>query len=94
MKKIILMIAFMCAIWHINAQNKISGFITDQNKSPLFGAVVYIPELNKSTVSDSKGYYEINYIPNGDLKIQCSYMGYANYIQTIHLQGETVKHNI
>lgn len=94
MKKVILLIAFMCAIWYTNAQNKILGFITDQNQNPLFGAVVYIPELNKSTVSDSKGYYEINYIPNGDLKIQCSYMGYANYIQTIHLKGETVKHNI
>lgn len=94
MKKYLFMIAFVCAIWHINAQNKISGFIADQNKKPLYGAIVYIPELNKSTVADSKGYFEINHIPNGDLKIQCSYMGYANYIQTIHLQGETVKLNI
>ncbi|HNX20930.1 MAG TPA: TonB-dependent receptor [Bacteroidales bacterium] len=94
MKKIILMIAFVCAIWYTNAQNKISGIITDQDKKPLYGAIVYIPELNKSTISDSKGYFEINHIPNGDLKIQCSYVGYANYIQTIHFQGETVKHNI
>lgn len=94
MKKIIFMIIFACVIWHVNAQNKISGIITDQGKKPLFGAVVYIPELNKSTVSDSKGHYEINQIPSGDLKIQCSYLGYANYIQTIHLQGEAVTHNI
>jgi iron complex outermembrane recepter protein len=94
MKKLSFIIAFVCLIWHTNAQNKISGFVSSQDKSPLTGALISIPELNKSTISDTKGYYEVNNIPNGELKIQCTYLGYATYIETIHLEGNSVQQNI
>jgi iron complex outermembrane receptor protein len=49
------------------AQNKISGIITDQNNIPLASASVFVPDLNKGTVSDKNGYYELQNLPNGKL---------------------------
>lgn len=94
MKKITFIFALVCLIGHTIAQNKISGFVTTQDQTPLFGALISIPELNKSTISDSKGYYEINNIPNGSLKIQVSFLGYATYIETLISEGSPIKHNI
>ena len=94
MKQITFIFALVCLIWHTNAQNKISGFVSTQEQMPLSGAVISIPELNKSTISDSKGYYEISNIPNGSLKIQVSYLGYATYIESFVLDGNGIKHNI
>lgn len=77
-----------------NAQNIISGKISDQNNLPLIGANIFVPEMNKGTVSDENGNYELKNFPNGKLKIQFSSIGYSNHIETIELKGERLTINV
>ncbi len=89
MKKIFF-ICIMIFIYHnINAQNSITGTITDQANMPLPGAAIYIPDLNKGTASDSEGKYRISNLPNGKISIQFSYIGFINQVVTIDLNNET-----
>lgn len=78
----------------LQAQNKISGLITDQDNLPLAGATVFLPEINKGTVSGENGKYEISNLPNGKIKIQFSYIGYTNRIETIVLNGKSLELNL
>lgn len=85
----------MLLIGHaLQAQNKISGLLTDQDNLPLAGATVFLPEINKGTVTDAKGKYEIINLPNGKVKIQFSYIGYTNRIETILLKGKSLELNV
>jgi len=77
-----------------SAQNKIYGKITDLENLPLPGATVFIPEMNKGTVSDQSGAYEIVNLPNGKIKFQFSFIGCTNRIETIQLNGGSVELNI
>ena len=76
------------------AQRKISGIITDQNNLPLASASVFVPDLNKGTVSDKNGYYELQNLPNGKLKIQFSFLGYASSVETVQLEAKSIELNV
>lgn len=81
--------------YHIsNAQYSIKGTITDQNNLPLSGATVFLPELNKGTVSDSKGQYQLANLPKGKATFQYSYLGFANKIETIIIDETNIELNI
>lgn len=85
----------MIFFYHLTiAQNKITGKITDQDHLPLIGASIYLPDMNKGAVSDSKGHFELLNLPNGKIKIQFSFIGYSNHIETIELKGEPVEVNV
>ena len=85
----------MIFLYHsTGAQNKIAGKITDQNHLPLTGAAIFIADMNKGTVSDINGNYELLNLPNGKIKIQFSFIGFTNRIETIELEGATVELNI
>ena len=89
---IICILIFTCNI--TNAQNKITGKITDQENQLLPGATIFIPDLNKGTISNSDGQYELANLPNGKITIQYSFVGYINVIETVELNGEAVELNI
>jgi iron complex outermembrane recepter protein len=94
MTRIYLSLLFI-SLFHITySQNKITGKILDQGNLPLPGATIYIPDLNKGTISNSSGTYELANLPNGKIKIQFSFIGYTNHIETIDLKGETREINI
>jgi len=78
----------------MQAQNKISGVIKDQDNFPLPGATVFIPEINKGTVSDINGKYQLSNLPAGKIKVQFSYVGYTNKIETVLLEGKSLTLNI
>lgn len=85
----------MILSYHItNAQNKISGKILDQDNLPLIGATVFVPDLNKGTVSNANGGYELSNLPNGNIKIQFSFVGYTNRIEIFSLNGESLELNV
>jgi len=74
-----------------NAQNKISGIITDNTNTPLFGVEVYIEELQKGTSSNENGEFQLINLPTNPIKIKIAYIGYETIIKTINLQQkETV----
>ena len=65
---------------YIFSQNTISGTITDaENSGPLEQVSVYIPQLEKGTITDENGNFTINNVPEGNYKIGVSYLGYETY---------------
>jgi iron complex outermembrane recepter protein len=85
MKKIVLIFFVLFLFIKVNAQNQIKGKVTDINNQPLIGASVFLPELNKGTITNQAGEYLISNIPNGKIKIQFSFVGYNTEIKTIDI---------
>lgn len=85
MKKIVLVFFVLFLIVKVNAQNQIKGKVTDVNNEPLIGASVFLPELNKGTITNQVGEYLISNIPNGKIKIQFSFVGYNTEMMTIDI---------
>jgi len=85
----------MILSYHIsNAQNKITGKITDQDNLPLIGVSIFVPDMNKGTVSNSNGIYVLSNLPNGKIKIQYSMLGYTNRIETVELNKNSLELNV
>lgn len=76
-KYIVFFLLFSCICM---AQNTISGKITGKNGINLEGSHVHAS--TKSTLSDSNGFYKFDNIPNGNVKIYITYIGYKS-IDTI-----------
>jgi iron complex outermembrane recepter protein len=93
MKKTLVICILILSYNIINAQNKLTGRISDLNNIPLPGATIYIPDLNKGTIANSEGTYVLSNLPDGKIRIQCSFLGYINTIETIELNGEAVELN-
>jgi len=94
MKKLFLLFILIYTYQITNSQNKITGKITDKDNLPIIGASIFIPEMNKGTVTNDNGFYELSNLPNGIIKIQFLYLGFNNRIETIDLHGESVELNI
>lgn len=88
MKKLILFLFVILLSFEVNAQNIIKGKITDINNEPLIGATIYLPELNKGTISNNSGEYELSNIPNGIFKMRISFIGYYNEIKTVEINKQ------
>jgi len=81
--------------YSIFAQNQISGIITDkENGMPLPRAEIFFLDQNTGTVSNDKGEYNLNNLPNGELKIQYSYLGYKTIVKTIFIKNNDQNINI
>lgn len=65
----------------------------DEENKLLEGVNIFIPELNKGTLTNSSGHYEITGIPNGEIKIYFSFIGFSPRIETIKLKGNDVELN-
>ncbi len=65
------------------SQSKIIGRVSDQHNNPLVGATVYLPELNKGTITDCEGEYSLKNIPKGRITIQFSFLGYLTEVRSI-----------
>jgi len=69
----------------------LSGYIRDtQSNEALIGATVYIPELEKGTISNEFGFYSIT-IPPGRYSISFSYIGYRTFFRdTEHITNQVI----
>ncbi len=70
----------------INAQNSLSGTITDHKNESIKGVSVYAPELHKGTTTNENGKYEFENIPKGNLKLIFSLLGFVTQSKTISIQ--------
>ena len=86
MKKIIITL-FLGFSALVNAQNKISGTITDKENQPIKGVAVFIPDLHKSSETDENGVYSINNLPNGNIKITFSLLGFITQNKAVAVQN-------
>ena len=67
----------------LQAQNSISGTVTDLRNQPLKGVSVYISELSKGTSTDENGKYLFSNLPNRNLKISFTLMGFGVQNKTV-----------
>ncbi|MEZ5014483.1 MAG: TonB-dependent receptor [Chitinophagales bacterium] len=80
-------LCILCITIHANAQNSLSGTVTDANdNSPLIGATIYFPDIKTVAVTDLDGYFEISDLPAKTLTVQVTYVGYASATQTIDIR--------
>ncbi len=95
MRKILYIISLLILNQYIIAQTSISGTVIDKNTGEkLPGVNIYIPELQKGTITDKTGFYQINRLPNGIFKIQYSFVGYSKVIKTINVNDKSLTLNI
>ena len=72
--------------------NKLSGIVSDQkDNSPIPGVSIFIPEIQKGTVSDENGAYQLEHLPSGKLTLQFSFIGFESVIKTIVINKENLK---
>lgn len=90
----ILLILFIGFSAMINAQNTVSGKITDSKNQPIIGVSVYVPELHKGTITDENGNYSFINLPNGSLKMTFVYVGFETKNKTVNLQQKEITLNI
>ena len=93
MKKLIIAL-FMGISALLQAQNSISGTVTDIRNQPLKGVSVYISELNKGTSTDENGKYIFSNLPNRNLKISFTFMGFGVQNKTISSAAKETTLNI
>ena len=92
--KIFINLLFFVAVFSVNAQNSISGKITDINNNPLSKVEIYTPEIHKGTTSKEDGTYILKNIPKGKIKITFTYLGYKTVSKIIQLDSENETLNI
>lgn len=66
------------------AQNSLSGKVVDaQSSLPLVGASVWTETANRGTVTDANGLFTLSRLPNGNVEIRISYLGYETERVTV-----------
>jgi len=72
------------------AQSSLSGTVTDsKTSSPLKGASIYIPELQRATATDDNGTFNFSDLGKGIVRVQCSMLGYKTTVQTVDLSSQS-----
>lgn len=80
--------------FQLNAQNKISGKVTDNNNEPLTGANVVIKHTTLGSASGIDGNYEIKGLKNGEYTLRASFFGYETIEEQITIEGNDVVLNL
>jgi len=93
MRKIVItcLVAMSCIV--AKAQHTISGKITDYQNKPLAGTTVQLPDLNRATTSDTSGNYQFANVPQGKIRVQFSFIGFASQVKTVMVDGLPVELN-
>jgi len=73
---------------------RLEGYLSDPDGLPLEGALVFIPELNKSCAADSAGYYCLTNLPTRNLDVQFSFLGYAHQLKRVAVSDAVTIMNI
>lgn len=94
MKNYLFLLFVICYITNASSQNTLKGSILASNDKNPLSASVYIPMLEKGTIADFDGNYQINNIPNGNYIVAYSRIGYATYTIEISFNEGVVLQNI
>src|SRR5690606_10763300 len=77
---------WLLACLPLAAQQSLTGTVKDiQTNETLEFVNVYLPQLEKGTVTDSSGTFTIKQLPSGNYKLVVSYLGYETFSKTIAL---------
>lgn len=70
----------------LQAQNSVSGTITDAKNQPISGVSITAPEHHKGTTTDLFGKYSLNNLPNGTIRLTFVFVGFATQNKTLKIQ--------
>lgn len=88
--KIFLFFLLFLFVIKVNADNVISGTVTDgKSGESLPGVNIVLTELSTGTVSDHSGHYLIKNLPKGEFLISYMYVGYETVVKKVKLTGNT-----
>lgn len=95
MKQIIFLFVALPAWIVANAQQRMSGKITDENKQPLHNVTVILTQKanSLSTTTNEEGIYEFTGLANGRYGIALSAIGYENVQDMMVMSGSLVERN-
>ncbi|MBN2011890.1 TonB-dependent receptor [candidate division KSB1 bacterium] len=71
-----------------------SHVINQQSHEGIATVNIFIPEINRGTVTDDAGYYELKNVPEGRFKIQFSHIGFTTVINTCKTGAEAKELNM
>ena len=78
MRKLILLSLFIAN--YTFAQNTLKIKVVDEhNQQSIPGAIIQIENTNIAVSTDSLGFAELKNIPDGEQKLQCSFIGFRKY---------------
>ncbi|MDT0690560.1 TonB-dependent receptor [Salegentibacter sp. F188] len=91
MKSKILIVLLLAVTPFIYAQYQFSGTITNaETGEPVVSATIYLPQLEKGTLTDFNGNFSISNISEGTYKLVISSVGYSSFSREIQLPSEGV----
>jgi iron complex outermembrane recepter protein len=65
------------------------GKITDEESHELIGATIYIPELNKGTVADHEGHFDLKGLCNGTYIVRVQHLGHETVERSVTIENYT-----
>lgn len=94
MKKLWLLLFLFCTS-QVFGQYSLSGRVTDANDGePIVGVNIYVSELSRGVVSDGNGKYVLYDLPNREIIISYSFIGYQTKYKTVVLKNSSTEINI
>src|SRR5690554_5260296 len=72
------------------SQNTLRGTVTSEKSNEPILATVYIPKLERGTVTDFDGNFEITNLPDGNYSIVYSALGFGTLSKRIHFQDAQI----
>ncbi|MBC6365715.1 TonB-dependent receptor [Algoriphagus sp. AK58] len=91
MKKTVLGLILYLASLTAWAQNTLSGKVVDAKSNlPLVGASVWSETAGRGTVTDENGQFTLNRLPQGNIEIRISYLGYETerFMVSVPFEGD------
>ncbi|MBA4300286.1 MAG: TonB-dependent receptor [Cyclobacterium sp.] len=86
MKKLVFGLVLYFAAVSVWAQNSLSGRVVDtQSGEPLIGASVWTENLGKGAVTDETGKFIISKLPDGEVELRVSYLGFETFRRLVTL---------
>lgn len=83
---IITIISCAFTLGNLDAQVELSGRVLDRSdRSPLIGAHISFPELERRTVTDMEGNFSMDDLPEGRYELEVSYTGKTTYREILEL---------
>ena len=62
----------------------LSGTVLNEKSEPLAGASIYISDLKKGSIADSKGHYQLKNIPSGTYLVEIKFIGFKTILDHIY----------
>ena len=89
MKKIVLSLFIVFSFISINAQNIVTGTVIDNTGEHIMGASVSVDGTNIGTITDKKGKFKLDNVPEGKVKLVLSFPDFGSSFIDINVKGNT-----